>query len=65
MLTTGVQMNPLTLTQIQRQSIHEFIVETYQQNSPISKDATSKSVYQFSKVFLVLIPVTTPNDLKR
>jgi hypothetical protein len=38
MLTTGVPMNTTALSQIQRQSIHEYIVETYQQNSPISKD---------------------------
>ena len=38
MLTTGVPMNTTALSQIQRQSIHEFIVETYQQNSPISKE---------------------------
>ena len=31
-------MTPTTLTQIQRQSIHECIVESYQQNAPISKD---------------------------
>jgi len=31
-------MNTTTLTQIQRQSIHECIVESYQQNTPISKD---------------------------
>jgi len=30
-------MNPTTLTQIQRQSIHECILENHQQNSPISK----------------------------
>ena len=38
MLTTGVLMNSTTLTHIQRQSIHECIVESYQQNSPISRD---------------------------
>ena len=38
MLTAGVQMNPTILTQIQRQSIHECILENHQQNSPISKD---------------------------
>ena len=38
MLTTGVQMNTTALSQIQRQSIHEFIIECHQQNSPISKD---------------------------
>ncbi len=38
MLTTGVQMNPTTLSQIQRQSIHECILENYQQNVSISKD---------------------------
>jgi len=38
MLTTGVHMNTTSLTQIQRQSIHECIVESYQQNTPISKD---------------------------
>ena len=38
MLTTGVQMNSTTLTKIQRQSIHECIIESYQQNTPISKD---------------------------
>ena len=31
-------MNTTALSQIQRQSIHECIVENYQQNSPISKD---------------------------
>ena len=31
-------MNPTKLTQIQRQSIHECIVESYQQNTSISKD---------------------------
>ncbi len=31
-------MNPTTLTEIQRQSIHECIIESYQQNTPISKD---------------------------
>ena len=31
-------MNTTTLTQIQRQSIHECIVDSYQQNIPISKD---------------------------
>jgi len=38
MLTKGIHMNPTTLTKIQRQSIHECIVENHQQNSPISKD---------------------------
>ena len=38
MLTTGVQMNTTALSQIQRQSIHECIIESYQQNTPISKD---------------------------
>lgn len=38
MLTTGVHMNPTILSQIQRQSIHECIVESHQQNIPISKD---------------------------
>ena len=31
-------MNHITLTNIQRQSIHECIIENHQQNSPISKD---------------------------
>jgi len=31
-------MNPTTLTQIQRQSIHECIIETHLKNTPISKD---------------------------
>jgi len=31
-------MNPITLTQIQRQSIHECILENHNQISPISKD---------------------------
>jgi len=31
-------MNSTTLTQIQRQSIHEYIVESHPQNTPISKD---------------------------
>ena len=31
-------MNSTKLTQIQRQSIHECIVESYQQSTPISKD---------------------------
>jgi len=30
-------MNPTSLTEIQRQSIHECIVESHQQNSPVSK----------------------------
>ena len=40
MLTTGVQMNTTALSQIQRQSIHECIIECHQQNStpPIHKD---------------------------
>ena len=38
MLTTGIHMNTTSLTQIQRQSIHECIVESHQQNTPISKD---------------------------
>ena len=33
MLTTGVQMNTTALSQIQRQSIHECIIECHQQNS--------------------------------
>jgi len=31
-------MNSTSLTQIQRQSIHECILESHQQNVPISKD---------------------------
>lgn len=31
-------MNTTTLTKIQRQSIHECIIEYHQQNTPISKD---------------------------
>ena len=31
-------MNPTKINPIQRQSIHECIVENYQQNTPISKD---------------------------
>ena len=40
MLTTGVQMNTTALSQTQRQSIHECIIECHQQNStpPIHKD---------------------------
>jgi len=38
MLTTGVQMNSTTLTKIQRQSIHEYILKNHNQISPISKD---------------------------
>ena len=40
MLTTGVHMNTIALSQIQRQSIHECIVECYQQKStsPTPKD---------------------------
>ena len=38
MLTAGINMNLTTLSQIQRQSIHECIVESHQQNLPISKD---------------------------
>ena len=39
MLTTGGQMNTTALSQIQRQSIHECIIECHQQNStpPIHK----------------------------
>ncbi len=33
MLSAGIQMNSTILTQIQRQSIHECIVESHQQNS--------------------------------
>ena len=33
MLTAGVQMNTTALSQIQRQSIHECIIECHQQNS--------------------------------
>ena len=32
MLTTDVQMNTTALSQIQRQSIHECIIECHQQN---------------------------------
>ena len=40
MLTTGVQLNTTALSQIQRQSIHECIIECHQQNStpPIPKE---------------------------
>ena len=40
MITTGVQMNTTALSQTQRQSIHECIVECHQQKSTplISKD---------------------------
>ena len=40
MLTTGVHMNTTALSPIQRQSIHECIIECHQQNSTslISKD---------------------------
>ena len=40
MLTTGVQMNTTALSQIQRQSIHEYIIECHQQKftPPIHKD---------------------------
>ena len=31
-------MNSTSLTQIQRQSIHECIVESHQQKTPVSKD---------------------------
>ena len=33
MLTTGVQMNTTALSQIQRQSVHECIIECHQQKS--------------------------------
>ncbi len=40
MLTSGIQMNLTSLTEIQRQSIHECIVEDLHQNStpPIPKE---------------------------
>ena len=40
MLTTGIQMNTTSLSQIQRQNIHECIIDCHQQNSTplISKD---------------------------
>ena len=40
MLTTGVHMNTTAPSQIQRQSIHECIIECHQQNStpPIPKE---------------------------
>ena len=38
MLTTSIHMNPTTLSQIQKQSIHECIVESHQRNTLISKD---------------------------
>ena len=38
MLITGIHMTPTKLTQIQRQSIHECIIESHQQNVRISKD---------------------------
>jgi len=40
MLTTGVPMNTTALSQIQRQSIHEYIIECHQQQStpPIHKE---------------------------
>ena len=40
MLTTGVQMNTTALSQIQRQSIYECIIECHQQKStsPIPKE---------------------------
>jgi hypothetical protein len=40
MLTTGVPMNTTALSQIQRQSIHEYIIECHQQKStpPIHKE---------------------------
>lgn len=38
LLTINIHMKPTTLSKIQRQSIHECIVESHQQNSTISKD---------------------------
>ncbi len=70
MLTTGVPMNTTALSQIQRQSIHECIIECHQQKSipPIHKEEyfeiglsilVSVAGYECCDDWLLLAPFAT------